>query len=119
MEIVNATRFTADGSAPTTTFNYDDNLIIKGNNLLALATLLERFRAKVKCIYIDPSYNTGSDSFGYNDRFNHSTWLTFMKNRLELARQLLSNDGSIWISIDDDEGHYLKVLCDEIFGFRA
>ncbi|MBR3049964.1 MAG: site-specific DNA-methyltransferase, partial [Selenomonadaceae bacterium] len=69
----------------------------------------------VKCIYIDPPFNTGSDSFGYNDHFNHSTWLTFMKNRLALAKDLLKPDGSIWISIDDDEGHYLKVLADEIF----
>src|SRR5699024_3446932 len=67
------------------------------------------------CIYIDPPYNTGSDSFGYNDYFNHSTWLTFMKNRLELSYRLLSDNGCIWINIDDDEAHYLKVLCDEIF----
>ncbi|MEX0648998.1 MAG: site-specific DNA-methyltransferase [Balneolaceae bacterium] len=66
-------------------------------------------------VYIDPPYNTGNDDFGYNDRFNHSAWLTFMKNRLEVAYQLLSNDGSLWINIDDDEGHYLKVLADEVF----
>lgn len=94
----------------------DDNFIIKGNNLLALHSLKKRFAGKVKLIYIDPPYNTGNDSFGYNDSFNHSTWLTFMKNRLEVARDLLSNDGSIWINIDDTESHYLKVLCDEIFG---
>ncbi|MBE8953310.1 MAG: site-specific DNA-methyltransferase, partial [Quinella sp. 1Q7] len=88
----------------------------KGNNLLALASLTKRFTGRVKLIYIDPPYNTGSDSFGYNDRFRHSTWLTFMTNRLNIARELLSDDGSIWISIDDDEGHYLKVLSDEIFG---
>lgn len=98
------------------TFNDDDNLIIKGNNLIALASLLKRYEGKVKCIYIDPPYNTGSDSFNYNDNFNHSTWLTFMKNRLEASYRLLSDDGSIWINIDDDEVHYLKVLCDEIFG---
>lgn len=112
---VNATRFSAEGAAPAQNFS-DDNLIIKGNNLLALASLKKIFAAKVKCIYIDPPFNTGSDSFGYNDRFNHSTWLTFMQNRLSLARELLKPDGSIWISIDDDEGHYLKVLADEIFG---
>lgn len=98
------------------TFNDNDNLIIKGNNLIALASLLKRYEGKVKCIYIDPPYNTGSDSFNYNDNFNHSTWLTFMKNRLEASYRLLSDDGSIWINIDDDEVHYLKVLCDEIFG---
>ncbi len=93
-----------------------ENLIIKGNNLVALHTLKGQFRGQVKLIYIDPPYNTGSDSFGYNDNFNHSSWLTFMKNRLEVARELLRDDGSIWINIDDDEAHYLKVLCDEIFG---
>ena len=93
-----------------------ENLIIKGNNLLALHTLKNQFRGKVKLIYIDPPYNTGNDSFGYNDNFNHSSWLTFMKNRLEVARELLLDDGAIWINIDDDEAHYLKVLCDEIFG---
>lgn len=97
------------------TLNDDDNLIIKGNNLIALASLLKRYEGKVKCIYIDPPYNTGSDSFNYNDSFNHSTWLTFMKNRLELARRLLREDGTIWISCDDHESHYLKVLTDDIF----
>jgi adenine-specific DNA-methyltransferase len=93
-----------------------DNLIIKGNNLLALHSLFPRFRGRVKLIYIDPPYNTGSGSFGYNDQFNHSTWLTFMKNRLEAARGLLRNDGVILIQIDNRELAYLKVLCDEIFG---
>lgn len=97
------------------TFNDDDNLIIKGNNLIALASLLKRYEGKVKCIYIDPPYNTQNDSFNYNDSFNHSTWLTFMKNRLELARRLLREDGTIWISCDDHESHYLKVLIDDIF----
>lgn len=92
-----------------------DNLIIKGNNLLALHSLKKRFAGKVKLIYIDPPYNTGNDSFGYNDRFNHSSWLTFMKNRLEVARDLLSEDGAIFISIDDNEQAYLKVLCDGVF----
>ena len=97
------------------TLKDDDNLIIKGNNLIALASLLRRYEGKVKCIYIDPPYNTGNDSFNYNDSFNHSTWLTFMKNRLELARKLLREDGTIWISCDDHESHYLKVLADDIF----
>lgn len=94
----------------------DDNLIIKGNNLIALASLLKRYEGKVKCIYIDPPFNTGNDSFRYNDKFNRSSWLTFMKNRLLLAKNLLSSDGSVFIHIDDNQSHYLKVLCDEIFG---
>ncbi|MCT7676790.1 MAG: site-specific DNA-methyltransferase [Lactobacillus iners] len=98
------------------TFNDNDNLIIKGNNLIALAGLLKRYEGKVKCIYIDPPYNTQNDSFNYNDSFNHSTWLTFMKNRLELARKLLREDGSIFVQCDDNEQAYLKVLMDGIFG---
>lgn len=94
----------------------NDNFLIKGNNLLTLHTLKETHKERIKLIYIDPPYNTGNDDFGYNDRFNHSSWLTFMKNRLEIAKELLSKDGSIWINIDDVEAHYLKVLCDEIFG---
>ncbi len=93
-----------------------ENFIIKGNNLIALHSLKKQFAGKIKLIYIDPPYNTGNDGFKYNDNFNHSTWLTFMKNRLEVARELLSDDGSIFISIDDDESHYLKILCDDIFG---
>jgi len=92
-----------------------DNLIIKGNNLLALHSLKKRFTGKVKLIYIDPPYNTGNDEFRYNDAFNHSTWLVFIKNRLEVARELLREDGLIFISIDDNEIHYLKVLMDGIF----
>ncbi|EHU6393208.1 site-specific DNA-methyltransferase [Campylobacter upsaliensis] len=92
------------------------NLLIKGNNLLALHSLKKKFANKVKLIYIDPPYNTGNDSFNYNDNFNHSTWLTFMKNRLEIAREFLSDDGVIFIQCDDNEQAYLKVLCDEIFG---
>ncbi len=93
-----------------------DNLIIKGNNLIALHTLKKEFAGKVKLIYIDPPYNTGNDSFKYNDSFNHSTWLTFMKNRLDIAKQMLSEDGTIAISIDQKEIIYLQVLCDEVFG---
>ncbi|RIY33834.1 hypothetical protein CJP74_00935 [Psittacicella melopsittaci] len=113
-----AKRYTAQGIEENITLRDDDNLIIKGNNLIALASLLKRYEGKVKCIYIDPPYNTGNDSFNYNDSFNHSTWLTFMKNRLELARKLLSDDGVIFIQCDDNELAYLKILCDEIFGAK-
>ncbi|KEY39676.1 restriction endonuclease [Helicobacter pylori] len=92
------------------------NYLIKGNNLIALHSLKKKFAKKVKCIYIDPPYNTGNDSFNYNDNFNHSSWLVFMKNRLEAAREFLSDDGSIYISLDYNEVHYCKVLMDEIFG---
>ena len=115
-------RHTVDGEGPVTKIKRDDNdviqenLLIKGNNLLALHTLKTQFRGKVKLIYIDPPYNTGSDSFGYNDSFNHSAWLTFMKNRLEVARELLKIDGIIFIHIDDQEMHYLKIVADDIFG---
>ena len=98
------------------TFDSLDNMLIKGNNLLALYSLRQRFRNSVKLIYIDPPYNTGNDSFCYNDSFNHSTWLTFMKNRLEVAKELLRNDGVLFIHIDDIEEAYLKVLADEVFG---
>ena len=93
-----------------------ENLIIKGNNLLALHSLKKQFTEKVKLIYIDPPYNTGNDGFKYNDNFNHSAWLVFMKNRLEIARELLRDDGVIFISCDDNEQAYLKVLIDELFG---
>jgi adenine-specific DNA-methyltransferase len=92
-----------------------DNLIIKGNNLLALHSLKTEFAGKVKLIYIDPPFNTGNDSFQYNDSFNHSTWLTFMRNRLYVAKELLKDDGVIFINVDAIEEAYLKVLCDEIF----
>ncbi len=93
-----------------------DNLIIKGNNLIALHSLKKQFAGKIKLIYIDPPYNTGNDGFMYNDNFNHSTWLTFMKNRLEIAKELLKNDGVIFVQCDDNEQAYLKILMDEIFG---
>lgn len=109
-------RFDKDGEHELDELKDNDNLIIKGNNLVVLHSLKKRFAGKVKLIYIDPPYNTGSDSFGYNDRFNHSTWLTFMKNRLEIAKELLSPDGSIFIQVDGNENGYLKVLLDEIFG---
>ncbi len=120
--LTNWKRHTVDGEQKVTEIKRDENgtirenLIIKGNNLLALHILKKQFWGKVKLIYIDPPYNTGNDEFGYNDNFNHSSWLTFMKNRLEVAKELLREDGSIWISIDDRELYYLKVLADEIFG---
>ena len=94
------------------------NMLIHGDNLLALKALeLEQgIVGQVKCIYIDPPYNTGSAFAHYNDDLPHSDWLNLMKPRLECLRKLLHNNGSIWISIDDDECHYLKVLCDEVFG---
>ncbi|WQU33293.1 site-specific DNA-methyltransferase [Helicobacter pylori] len=91
------------------------NYLIKGNNLIALHSLKKKFAKQVKCIYIDPPYNTGNDSFNYNDNFNHSSWLVFMKNRLEAAREFLSDDGVIFVQCDDNEQAYLKVLMDEIF----
>ena len=94
----------------------DDNLVIKGNNLLALHSLKALYAGEVKLIYIDPPFNTDSDSFRYNDRFTHSSWLTYMKNRLEIAWQLLRRDGTIMVHIDEKEQAYLRVLCDEIFG---
>src|SRR5699024_1925087 len=112
----NMKKYDTNGEHNIEEFKEDDNLIIKGNNLLALHTLKEKYAGKVKLIYIDPPYNTGSDSFKYNDRFNHSTWLTFMKNRIEIAKSLMTNNGVIWIQLDDNEVAYAKVLCDEIFG---
>lgn len=105
-----------DGEHELDELKPNDNLVIKGNNLVVLHSLKKRFAGKVKLIYIDPPFNTGNDSFKYNDTFNHSTWLTFMKNRLEAAKELLSREGLIFIHIDDGEEAYLKVLADEIFG---
>lgn len=114
--LTNIKRYTKDGVEENPQITEDDNLIIKGNNLIALHSLKKKYAGKVKLIYIDPPYNTGNDSFKYNDRFNHSTWLTFMKNRLEVAREFLSEDGVVFVSIDDNEQAYLKVLMDEVFG---
>jgi adenine-specific DNA-methyltransferase len=91
----------------------NDNIIIQGDNLEALKALLPFYAGQVKCVYIDPPYNTGA---AYDDNLEHTMWLSMMYPRLELLRELLAKDGSIWISIDDDEGHYMKVICDEIFG---
>lgn len=95
-----------------------DNMLIHGDNLLALKALEQDYAGKVKCIYIDPPYNTGNAFEHYDDGIEHSLWLNLMKPRLEILRTLLADDGSIWISIDDDECHYLKVLCDMVFGRR-
>jgi adenine-specific DNA-methyltransferase len=113
--LTNVKKFDISGFYDITEFKDSDNLIIKGNNLVGLHTLKDRYYKKIKLIYIDPPYNTGTDSFKYNDRFSHSTWLTFMKNRLEVAKEFLKDDGLIIIQVNDEEMAYLKVLCDEIF----
>ena len=113
--LTNFKRYDKEGEYEVESIEDTDNLIIKGNNLVVLHSLKKRYAGKVKCIYIDPPYNTGNDSFRYNDSFNHSTWLTFMKNRLEVARELLSEDGMIFVQCDDNEYAYLKVLMDEFF----
>lgn len=96
-----------------------DNRLIFGDNLLALKALEQEFAGKVKCIFIDPPYNTGSAFAQYDDGVEHSIWLSLMRDRLELLYRLLSGEGSLWITIDDNEAHYLKVLCDEIFGRQS
>ena len=123
--LTNWKRYTSKGKEKVIKLKRDkkgtikENLIIKGNNLLALHTLKQQFRGKVKLVYIDPPYNTGNDSFKYNDSFNHSSWLTFMKNRLEVAKELLREDGVIFVQCDDSEQAYLKVLMDEVFGVNT
>ncbi len=117
-------RYDANGCHTVSDITMQDNLIIKGNNLLALHSLKQTYKGKIKLIYIDPPYNTGNDSFKYNDKFNHSTWLTFMKNRFEIARELLRDDGCIFVQIDHSANNtqqsselgYLLVLMDQIFG---
>jgi adenine-specific DNA-methyltransferase len=114
----NFKRLDKDGEYKVKEIKETDNLIIKGNNLLVLHSLKERFAGKVKLIYIDPPYNTGGskETFTYNNNFNHSTWLTFIKNRLKVAKELLRDDGFIAITIDHNELLYLGVIADEIFG---
>ncbi|MDU5349988.1 MAG: site-specific DNA-methyltransferase [Peptostreptococcus sp.] len=112
----NAKRYTKEGIEENIEFKEDDNLIIKGNNLLALSSLLERYEGQVQLIYIDPPFNTGNDGFKYNDSFNQSSWLTFMKNRLTIAKNLLTDTGTIYVQLDHNQVHYAKVLMDEIFG---
>jgi len=114
--LTNFKKYDSEGEHEVTEITGNENLILKGNNLLCLSSLLKTHRGKIKLIYIDPPYNTGKDGFQYNDTFTHSAWLTFMQNRLEIAKQLLSSDGCIWVNIDDRESHYLKVLLDGIFG---
>lgn len=116
--LTNFKKFDADGEHKVESISKADNLIIKGNNLLALHSLKKTYAGQVKLIYIDPPYNTGSDSFKYNDAFNHSSWLTFMKNRLEIAWKLLKEDGVIFVQCDDNEHAYLKALMDNIFGIE-
>ncbi|MGR8831403.1 DNA methyltransferase [Leuconostoc citreum] len=115
--LVNATKYDKENldGTPFDTFD-DENLIIKGNNLIALHSLNTIYAGKVQLIYLDPPYNTGQDGFAYNDKYNRSSWLTFMFNRLEIAKKLLSDNGSIFINIDYHEVHYLKILMDSIFG---
>lgn len=115
--LVNAKRYTKDGVEENITrFSENDNLIIKGNNLLALSSLLKRYEGRVKCVCIDPPYNTTNSGFGYNDNFNHSAWLTFMNNRIEIAMRLLHKSGTIFVFCDDQEQAYLKVLMDATVG---
>lgn len=122
--LTNFTRYTTAGKQEVNEIKRDEygvireNLIIKGNNLVVLHTLKKQFRGKVKLVYIDPPYNTGgsTDTFAYNNNFKHSSWLTFIKNRLEIAKELLRDDGFIAITIDHVELFYLGMITDEIFG---
>ena len=95
-----------------------DNVLIHGDNLLALRALEQDFTGKVKCVFIDPPYNTGSAFEHYDDGLEHSIWLSMMRDRLEIIRRLMSEDGSLWVTLDDNEAHYFKVMCDEVFGRR-
>jgi len=113
--LVNWKKFDKDGKHEVKEISRQDNLVIKGNNLLALYSLLPKYRGEIKLIYIDPPYNTDTDSFLYNDSFNHSAWLIFMQNRLEVAKDLLADDGVIFVQCDDNEQAYLKVLMDDVF----
>ncbi|MDR6941387.1 site-specific DNA-methyltransferase [Mucilaginibacter pocheonensis] len=113
--LTNFKRYSNGGSETVTTIQPTDNLLIKGNNLLVLHSLKKRFTGRVKLIYLDPPYNTESDGFRYNDNFSQSTWLTFIKNRIEVAKELLSSDGFLFVHISFHQYAYLKVLLDEIF----
>lgn len=125
LDWVNKTQaVTVAGAVPYHLLNFEsahgdpsaDNLLIQGDNLLALKALLPFYRGRVKCIFIDPPYNTQSAFEHYDDKLEHSQWLSMMHPRLVLLRELLAEDGSIWVTIDDNEAHYLKVLMDEVFG---
>lgn len=109
-------KFDTEGEQPVTEITATDNLLVKGNNLLVLHTFKKAYAGKVKLIYIDPPFNTDNDTFTYNDSFSHSTWLTFMKNRLNAAKDLLAKDGVICVQLDQNEGPYCRVLMDETFG---
>ena len=115
----NFVRYSSDGESKVDVLGLDENLVIKGNNLVVLHSLQERFSKKIKCIFIDPPYyfikNKPSDTFSYNSNFKLSTWLVFMKNRIESAYKLLRDDGVIFAAISDEGAHYLKVLMDDIF----
>lgn len=118
----NAKRYTKDGVEENITFDDNDNLIIKGNNLIALSSLLKRYEGKVKCVFIDPPYYFNSikpsDTFSYNSNFKLSSWLTFNKNRLDVVKELMSDLGVLYVTISDEGAHYLKVLIDDIFGIE-
>lgn len=118
----NAKRYTVDGEEEITEFKDDDNLVIKGNNLIGMASLLKIYQDKIKCIFIDPPYyftnNKPSDTFSYNSNFKLSTWLVFMKNRLEIAHNLLCDDGILYMAISDEGAHYLKVMTDNVFNIE-
>lgn len=114
--LTNFKHFNKDGEHTVSEVSLNDNLILKGNNLLALHTIARLYAGLIKLIYIDPPYNTNSDSFEYNDSFRMSTWLTFMKNRLSAAKNLLSHDGAIFVQISDVMVGHLKILLDEVFG---
>ncbi|MCH5232888.1 MAG: site-specific DNA-methyltransferase [Muribaculaceae bacterium] len=114
--LTNFVRYDRESVHAPTSVSSQDNYIIKGNNLLVLHSLLKKYESKIKLIYIDPPYNTGNDSFGYNDKFNRSAWLTFMRNRLVLAKKLLAPTGAIYVQLDYHQAHYAKVLLDEVFG---
>ncbi len=116
--LTNFQKYNHEGDKEVDSISLNDNLILKGNNLITISSLKSIYSGKIKLIYIDPPYNTRSDAntFTYNNTFNHSSWLTFMKNRLKISQTLLKKDGVICIAIDDEEYAHLKVLCDEIFG---
>ena len=118
----NAKKYDKNGSSPVSEIKDTDNLIIKGNNLLALHSLKKRFSGKIKTVFIDPPYyflkTKPTDTFTYNSNFSLSSWLTFLKNRLSIAYQLLSHDGLLFLSMSDEGTHYLKVMIDEIFGME-
>lgn len=113
--LTNFKKYTQNGEEIVDEIKADDNLIIKGNNLLVLHSLKQKFAGRIKVIYLDPPYNTESDGFRYNDNFSQSTWLTFMKNRIEVAKELLSSEGFLFVHISFHQFAYLQVLLDEIF----